>query len=91
MPPGFRVVFKDGDRHNFDASNLELTTRDEISAVAFARFLTYPAPLQDAIRVQRKLEREIENARLGRDPPRAARKGRRPSQLLDLIGRGDRI
>jgi len=65
VPPGFRVIFKDGNKQNLDPGNLELATRDEISAQAFAKFRSYPPPLQDAIRLTCKLQSEIVRRRAG--------------------------
>jgi hypothetical protein len=59
VPPGFRVVFKDGNKENFDPANLELNTRGEIFARAMARFLANPPSLRKVIRLNRQLEREL--------------------------------
>jgi hypothetical protein len=65
VPSGYRVIFKDGNKKNFDPTNLELTTRDEVSARAFAKFLSYPPAVQEAIRLTKQLKREIDRRSLG--------------------------
>jgi hypothetical protein len=59
VPPGCRVIFKDGDKENFDAANLELATPGEIFAHSIARFLANPPSLRKVIRLNRQLEREL--------------------------------
>lgn len=59
VPPGLRVIFRDGDRQNFEPANLELDTPREIFARAMARFLALPPALRRVIRLNRQLEREL--------------------------------
>lgn len=79
VPTGYRVVFKDGNKRNFDAGNLELATREEISAVAFAKFLSAPKSLQRAIKITSKLRREVERQRRGEPAVNSRRARRRPA------------
>ena len=62
VPKGFRVLFKDGNKRNFDAANLQIATQQEVAAHAFAQVLSYPASLRAAIRMTRKLQREVQRA-----------------------------
>lgn len=64
---GWCVIFKDGNKRNFDIGNLELISRRERAAQGFARFLSYPRPLQKVIKLNAKLGREIQQ-RLDRSP-----------------------
>lgn len=96
VPRGYCVMFKDGNKQNFNLSNLELITRREMSARGFARFVTYPESLQTAIRLTRKLEREIGRRVKGiaQTPPRkgGARPGakqRRWTTQMDRVLRRD--
>jgi HNH endonuclease len=59
VPAGFRVIFRDGDKRNFDPANLALRTPGEIFARAMVRFLANPPALRRVIRLNRKLEREL--------------------------------
>lgn len=65
VPTGWRVVFKDGDKRNFDSANLELASRDEISARAFANYHAYPPELRAAIKVNSALQRDIQRRMAG--------------------------
>lgn len=68
VPRGWCVIFKDGDKRNFDAMNLELISKRERSAEGFARFLSYPKELQAVIKLNAKLGREIQR-KLGCNRP----------------------
>lgn len=98
VPQGFRVIFKDGNKENFDPGNLELVTREELFAGAMARFLSNPPPLRQAVRLNRQLEREVRRQTDGRPEraraeahPRASRKGisvrRWTPQMLEILRR----
>jgi biotin operon repressor len=65
VPPGFVLAFKDGNKRNFETSNFELMTRREQSARGFAEYLSIPEPLQQAVRLQKKIQREIRRQLLG--------------------------
>lgn len=76
VPDNHCVIFKDGNKLNFDPSNLELISRREMSARGFARFISYPEPLQKAIKLTSRLDRDIARRRKGEAvPPRAVRRG----------------
>ena len=74
VPPRFCVMFKDGDKRNFDRTNLELMSKREMSARGFARYFSYPESLQAAIKLTRKLEREVKRQQRGEEAGRTARK-----------------
>lgn len=74
VPPRFCIMFKDGDKQNFDPANLELMSKREMSARGFARYLTYPESLQATIKLTKKLEREVRRQELGNDAGTPARK-----------------
>lgn len=65
VPEDHVVIFKDGNKQNFDLSNLELISRREMSARGFARFASFPQPLQRAIKQAGRLRREIRRKELG--------------------------
>lgn len=73
VPPRFCVMFKDGNKQNFDLANLELMSKREMSARGFAKYLSYPESLQGAIKLTRKLEREVRRQELGKESAGAAR------------------
>lgn len=58
-------MFKDGNKQNFDPSNLELISRREMSARGFVGFASFPESLQLAIRQAGRLCREIRRKKLG--------------------------
>jgi hypothetical protein len=74
VPPKFCIMFKDGNKQNFDFANLELMSKREMSARGFARYLEYPQSLQAAIKLTRKLEREVRRQQLGEQSAGAIRK-----------------
>lgn len=78
VPPGFCVVFRDGNKRNFDPSNLELVSRRERAAQGFAEFLSYPEPLQKLIKLNAKLAREIDRRRNKRSQVEVSEKHQRP-------------
>lgn len=65
VPANHVVLFKDGNKQNFDSNNLELISRREMSARGFARFATFPQSLQRAIKQAGRLRREIRRKELG--------------------------
>lgn len=91
VPKGMRVIFKDGDKGNFNPANLELSTRGEVFSQAIAKFLTYPAPLRDAIRLTQKLKREVVRRRSGKrdenTPPKRYRAGVKVVRWTQSYGR----
>jgi hypothetical protein len=98
VPKGFRVIFKDGNKQNFEPDNLELTTREEIFVGAMARFLSNPPPLRKAVRLNRQLQREIRRQADGHTEtasPAASARGRRKGaavrrwtpQMVEILSR----
>jgi site-specific recombinase XerD len=57
IPDGQIVVFKDGDRANFDIENLELITREE--NMRRNTIQNYPDDLQKVIRIFHKLSKKV--------------------------------
>lgn len=57
VPTGHAIAFKDGNRMNFDPSNLEKLTRQEL--MARNTIHRYPPALKTAIRLARKVQRKI--------------------------------
>lgn len=62
LPKELCVVFRDGNKRNFDPKNLEVATHREVAAMGFAQFQAYPEPLRRTIRAAKKIERELEKA-----------------------------
>lgn len=92
VPVGFCVMFKDGNKRNFHPSNLELTTRREAAAIGFANYIAYPESLQAAIRVNKKLQREVRRQLVGGDEHRPARRAmRRRRGLTPWTQQMDRV
>lgn len=69
VPPGWRVIFKDGNKRNFDPTNLELSHFTEISARAFANYQTYPAELRAAIKLNCAIQRDVQRRLSGASGP----------------------
>lgn len=65
VPIGYCVIFKDGNKENFDPGNLELISKREMSARGFARYLSYPNSLQKAIKLTKKLDRALQKRQRG--------------------------
>lgn len=60
VPKGMILIFKDGNKRNFDKSNLELITKSEnMKRNAINR---YPQPVIDLIRINKKFQRKISEA-----------------------------
>lgn len=68
VPKGWCLQFKDGNKRNFELSNLELATKREVTTMAFARYMSYPDSLKKVIRLTAKLERAIASKRTGDGP-----------------------
>lgn len=63
VPKGMILIFKDGNKRNFDKSNLELISQSE--NMKRNTIYRYPQPIIDLIRINKKFQRkirEIENA-----------------------------
>lgn len=61
VSPDCAVVFKDGDRKNFDEKNLEMISRAELSRRNRNKFYQYPPEFQQIIRTLGGLKRSINN------------------------------
>lgn len=59
IPPGYIVVFKDGDKRNFDISNLELRSRQQHGAATSA---SLPIEYKQMIQLKGALRRQINKA-----------------------------
>ena len=60
VPKGMILIFKDGNKRNFDKSNLELITKAE--NMKRNTIYRYPQPVIDLIRINKKLQRKIREA-----------------------------
>lgn len=60
VPKGMIVIFKDGNKRNFDKSNLELISRSE--NMKRNTIYRYPVELISLIRTTKKLQRKIKEA-----------------------------
>lgn len=92
VPAGFCVIFKDGNKENFDPANLELNTPAEVFARSMARFRANPPALRRVIRLNRKLERELRRQMKNCSAPPdtgTAIRGRKSSAVQ--LGQADRM
>ena len=60
VPKGMILIFKDGNKRNFDKSNLELISRSE--NMKRNTINRYPQPVIDLIRINKKFQRKISEA-----------------------------
>jgi hypothetical protein len=60
VPKGMILIFKDGNKRNFDKSNLELISRSE--NMKRNTIYRYPQPIIDLIRINKKFQRKISEA-----------------------------
>lgn len=65
IPPGHALVFKDGNKRNFDLDNLELVTRQELMR-RNSYHNNYPKAVAEVIQLRGALVRKI-NSRLKKD------------------------
>lgn len=61
VPKGMILIFKDGNKRNFDKSNLELITKSE--NMKRNTIYRYPQPVIDLIRINKKFQRKISEAK----------------------------
>jgi hypothetical protein len=69
-PKGCAIIFKDGDRSNFDLENLELVTRRELLVLNQRGYRSAPDELKPVILALAKME-----AKAGIKPPRCKKEG----------------
>ncbi|MFW5908032.1 MAG: HNH endonuclease signature motif containing protein [Desulfosalsimonas sp.] len=55
-PDGHAIIFKDGDKRNFNIDNLELVSRNELLCMNLYRYSEYPEELKPSILAMAKLE-----------------------------------
>ena len=60
VPKGHKVIFIDGNKRNFEPSNLRIVSNAEI--MKMNTMLRFPLELQNTLRAIKKLQRTIENA-----------------------------
>lgn len=60
VPKGYKVIFIDGNKRNFDKANLMLVSNAEL--MNRNTMLRFPIELQNTLRAIKKLQRTIENA-----------------------------
>jgi len=75
VPKGFKIIFRDGDRTNFELSNLQLISTGELFATTTAKFRSYPESVQQVIRLQAQLQREIRGVIKSRPKVARSRRG----------------
>ncbi|WP_035238123.1 HNH endonuclease signature motif containing protein [Desulfobacter vibrioformis] len=59
VPAGMVVIFKDGDRRNFDPGNLEAVTRSELARLNQAGYSRMPVELKPAVLAMTKLKVKV--------------------------------
>jgi hypothetical protein len=60
IPPGHALVFKDGNKRNFDIDNLEMVTRQELMR-RNSYHNNYPKEVGEVIQLRGALNRKINN------------------------------
>ena len=60
VPRGHKVIFIDGNKRNFEPSNLRVVSNAEM--MKMNTMLRFPLELQNTLRAIKKLQRTIENA-----------------------------
>lgn len=75
VPKGWRVLFTDGNKENFDPANLEAVPHALQAAAALAHFIAAPAPFRKVARIHKTLQREIRHQVAGTEAPERKRGG----------------